>query len=74
MKTPIKVRMFVVFFYTNYEWCHSVRNLVIEANMTIIVSMIKINQKSYFEVQLKAATNTSSNFLINNELVAVNLI
>jgi len=36
--------------------------------------MIKFNQKSYFEVQLKAATNTSYNFLNINELVAVNLI
>ena len=35
-------------------------------------SMIKINQKSYFEVQLKAVTNTSYNFLNINELVAVN--
>ena len=37
-------------------------------------SMIKINQKSYFEVQLKAVTNTSYNFSNINELVAVNLI
>ena len=36
-------------------------------------NMIKINQKSYFEVQLKAVTNTSYNFLNINELVAVNL-
>ena len=35
-------------------------------------SMIKINQKSYFEVQLKAVTDTSYNFLNINELVAVN--
>ena len=34
--------------------------------------MIKFNQKSYFEVQLKAVTNTSYNFLNINELVAVN--
>ena len=34
--------------------------------------MINFNQKSYFEVQLKAATNTSYNFLNINELVAVN--
>ena len=35
-------------------------------------SMIKINQKSYFEVQFKESTNTSSNLLNNNELVDVN--
>ena len=34
--------------------------------------MINFNQKSYFEVQLKAATNTSYNFLNINELVTVN--
>ena len=36
------------------------------------LNMINFNQKSYFEVQLKAVTDTSYNFLNINELVAVN--
>ena len=36
------------------------------------LNMINFNQKSYFEVQFKESTNTSSNLLNNNELVDVN--
>ena len=46
--------------------------LVFVSIMWYTVSMIKINQKSYFEVQFKESTNTSSNLLNNNELVDVN--
>jgi len=55
MKTPLKVRMFVVFFYTNYEWCHSARRIHIEAKMTKIVSMFKklITKKKESENTMK---------------------
>ena len=47
--------MFVVFFYTNYEWCHSARRIHIEAKMTKIVSMFKKtnNQKKERENNMK---------------------
>jgi len=43
MKEAIKVRMFVVFFYTNYEWCRSARRILTVAKILYYMSMFKKN-------------------------------
>ena len=60
--------MFVVFFYTNYEWCHSARRIHIEAKMTKIVSMFKKtnNQKKERENNMK--NNEVEKGLVKNEM------